>query len=275
MKNILIPIDFSQNAINALDYAMYLFEKEKCLFHILHVYFFDHNKRNKNDLKNKISGFDLAERKLLEFVKELQSKNENPLHSFNPLTKQGFLNSVIREILRTTPIEFIFMGTKGANGAKRIFMGSNTVRLINDNDFCNIVVVPQTYDYDIPDKIVFVTNFKYFHKKVQLKPLINMAKLWNSEIGVFHIDDGEPLSDEQKMHKAHLTEWLRGTLFSFWTGKKTSKISNTVLDLTKNKDIGMVAMMNGSHSFIDKLISESVVDKVAYEISIPFLILRN
>lgn len=38
MKRILLPTDFSDNAFNALSYAMQLFEKEKCEFTLLHTY---------------------------------------------------------------------------------------------------------------------------------------------------------------------------------------------------------------------------------------------
>ena len=38
MKKILIPIDFSENAINAINYALALFKDEFCKFYILHAY---------------------------------------------------------------------------------------------------------------------------------------------------------------------------------------------------------------------------------------------
>ncbi len=38
MKKILIPIDFSENAINAVNYALALFKDEFCKFYILHAY---------------------------------------------------------------------------------------------------------------------------------------------------------------------------------------------------------------------------------------------
>lgn len=37
MKNILVPIDFSGNSLNALEYALRFFGKSQCNFHLLHV----------------------------------------------------------------------------------------------------------------------------------------------------------------------------------------------------------------------------------------------
>lgn len=37
MKNILIPTDFSENAWNAIEYALRFFSKSSCNFYILHV----------------------------------------------------------------------------------------------------------------------------------------------------------------------------------------------------------------------------------------------
>jgi nucleotide-binding universal stress UspA family protein len=136
MKNILVPIDFSQNALNALHYAIYLFEKEKCQFHILHVYSYPNDKEHKKSNDNlKKAEFELVEKKLSKLIEELRYKNTNSLHTFKAHTDDSFLNNAIRTMLRTAQIDFIFMGTKGATGAKRIFMGSNTVRVINDINF--------------------------------------------------------------------------------------------------------------------------------------------
>ncbi len=38
MKKILLPTDFSENALNAIDYALQLFKDEKCAFFILNTY---------------------------------------------------------------------------------------------------------------------------------------------------------------------------------------------------------------------------------------------
>ena len=39
MYRILLPTDFSTNAQNAIDYAIYLFEREPCTFYLLHAYY--------------------------------------------------------------------------------------------------------------------------------------------------------------------------------------------------------------------------------------------
>ncbi|MCK5442735.1 MAG: universal stress protein [Maribacter sp.] len=38
MLKILLPSDFSDNSQKAIDYAIYLFEKEECTFYLLHAY---------------------------------------------------------------------------------------------------------------------------------------------------------------------------------------------------------------------------------------------
>ncbi|MEO0902953.1 MAG: universal stress protein [Bacteroidota bacterium] len=38
MQKILIPTDFSENAWNAISYAMYLFRNRKCTFYFLNTY---------------------------------------------------------------------------------------------------------------------------------------------------------------------------------------------------------------------------------------------
>ena len=39
MYKILLPTDFSEISKNAIDYAVYLFERETCIFYLLHAYY--------------------------------------------------------------------------------------------------------------------------------------------------------------------------------------------------------------------------------------------
>lgn len=66
MKKIFLPTDFSKNAQKAIDYALCLFEKEACIFYLLHAYYIAPSARG-----TKI----MAQEDLKQLIKTLEPNN--------------------------------------------------------------------------------------------------------------------------------------------------------------------------------------------------------
>ncbi|MCM4153412.1 universal stress protein [Arenibacter sp. N53] len=275
---ILLPTDFSANARNAIDYAIYLFEKVECVFHILHAFEVGPSNLSSNMGKAKDTRLfraikDESERDVKSIISELESVNNNKLHTFKGLS---IADSLVNAIGRTTVdngIHYIFMGTKGSSALKEVFMGSSTVKVIQKIHFCPIIAVPGNFDFDIPDEIAFATNFEHIYSEVELLPLIKLAKLWNSKIAIVHVDTGKELLAHQKTARDLLTERFHGIKYSFEEVNRHSNISAAINSYARNNEnIGMIAMVNYWHSFFEKLTKENVIKQVAFNTEVPLLI---
>ena len=277
-KHILLPTDFSANARNAIDYAIYLFEKVECKFHILNAFQVSPSGLESTRSKAKDTRLfraikEESERSIKRLVKELESKNENPLHSFEGLSIADSLVNAIGRTSIDNNIYYIFMGTKGSSAIKEVFMGSNTIKVLQKIDFCPIMAVPGDYDFKLPDKIVFATNFEHIYFKAELNPLTKIAKVWNSEISVVHVDKGKGLSKQQETSKNLLAQLLYGLNFKFVEVEGHARISEAIMSYAaENENIGMIAMINYWHSFFEKLTKENVIKRVAFHTEVPFLI---
>ena len=84
-KNILIPTDFSENAWNALSYALNLFKDEKCTFYLLNAYqkyqlttdiLMDPDPDNPKYIKAK----EKSETGLEDLIAGIAHRSENPRH---------------------------------------------------------------------------------------------------------------------------------------------------------------------------------------------------
>lgn len=214
---------------------------------------------------------DESQRDIKSLIDELESANKNTKHSFKGLS---IADSLVNAIGRTTidkGIQYIFMGTKGSSALKEVFMGSNTVRIIQKIDFCPIIAVPENYDFDLPDEIAFATNFEHIYSEVELVPLIGLAKLWNSKITIVHIDTGKELQPHQQSAKDTLPKRFFGLNHGFEEIKGHTSISGAINGYThENENIGMIAMVNYWHSFFEKLTKENVIKRVAFHTEVPF-----
>lgn len=277
-KHILLPTDFSVNAKNAMDYAMHLFKKEECIFYVLNA--FEVGASGLSSTMGKAKNTRLyraikeeSERSINALLKELTSKNENPLHEFKGLSIGDSLLNALGKTFIDNNVNYIFMGTKGSSAVKEVFMGSNTVSVIKNLDFCPIVAVPENYSFKIPGQVAFATNFEHVYVKGELKPLVVLSKIWNTEIIILHVDTGKKLTPQQETSKNLLTERLDGLPHQFLEIKGESKISDAIKTFTSNNDnVQMIAMVNYWHSFFERLTRENVINRVAFSSEVPFLI---
>ncbi len=273
--HILIPTDFSTNAENAMNYAVYLFEKIKCTFHVLNTYTLDtEDSIKKNDTPTPIALKNNSAANIKKLILDKKLNNTNPLHTFKGLSINDTLVNAIGRISIDKDIDYLFMGTKGYSGTKGVYMGSNTVKVLLQINFCPIIAVPEGYFYDIPDKIAFATNFKYSYTNAELVPLIDLSKLWHSKIVVIHVKNTKKLSEKQENSKQLLVNKIHNLPHDFIELKGYSQISKAIMNYSKNNaSVGMIAMINNDHSFFYRLIKENIIKNLTFHTQVPFLVL--
>ena len=278
MKKILLPTDFSDNAWNAIFTAVKLYAHVKCHFYLLHAY--EPNALNLLGRKGQqrlgtiydsLSQYSVQELdKIWAYLKE---NHRNPNHSFETISKSDILENGVRKVLSAQDIELIVMGTQGATGAKQVFMGSNTVKILKHIENCAVLAVPSEYNFQTLKSAVFPTDFTKNYRKHQLQPLTELAFLWKADIQVVHIALEYILNDQQKMNQKLLKERFKGLGVQFRNIDFEADISSTLEKFMTMTSIDLLAMIRYHHTFWEKLIGEPVVKKIAFHTQVPLLIL--
>ncbi|MGS2764995.1 universal stress protein [Sinomicrobium sp. M5D2P9] len=269
MKKILIPTDFSVNAHKAMEYAIYLFEREACTFYLLNAQ--DTNLTSLNAGRTNSFSAKMME----DLFREISIKNTNPKHFYEREIIYDSLVNAIGTTVISKNVDYIFMGTKGSTAAREIFMGSNALKVIKNMDICPVVAVPAEYDYDLPDEILFPTDFKNTYEEPGLKPLKEIARLWGAKIRILYITEEEQLNDVQAKNRKKLGRLLKNLTFTQEEIVKYGNISKVIAGYSENKSIGMVAMINNKHSFVEKLFREPVIRNVVFRTKVPFLVIPD
>ena len=278
MKNILVAIDFSNTAYNALYYAAELFKEHSCSFYLLHTYT-EHSEL----LTQKVGGhgrYSLIDQLRDESIEGLNRvfhrihlDQGNPLHQFKPITRNAELTDALIQIIDEYSIDLLVMGNRGDSGSGNIFWGSSVIDAINEITNCPILTVPKEIECDIPREIAFASDYKHSFNAKILQPLISMAKMCNSSVCIVHINEEQRLSNTQKSNLYTLREYLGEIEHSIhWMPDfaNKSKVIDTFID---ELGIGMLAMTHHKHGWVSRLLSESVVERVSFKLDIPFLIL--
>ncbi|WP_339754384.1 universal stress protein [uncultured Winogradskyella sp.] len=270
--SILIPTDFSDNAWNAIVYALRLYANEECAFYFLHSW------AVKSTMKSYITTHymdDLKEdslKELAELKDMAENANINANHSFEIILVKGKLKTAIESTVKKHNIDLVVMGTKGATGAKEIFFGSNTVDIIKKLMLCPILVVPEEFDFVEPKHVAFPTDFNRFYGE-ELLPIKRLSELYDSKIRIVHISEKNNLTKIQDYNFAMLQVYLENHPHSFHWMPDYAKKTQEINDFNEELDIDILAMINYKHSFIEKIVNEPVVNKIGFHSKIPFLVI--
>ncbi len=278
MKNILIPTDFSENSWNATRYAIELYKKKECTFYLLNTYTpaIVHSRFMAASVPGGVledSVKEQSESGLNDFVQRLDAEYEYPHHRFETISSFNLLTEEIRDLVDTADIDLIVTGTKGASGFDEVFMGSNTVRIIKAIRKCPVLVVPEDYEYSKPVRIAFATDFKRNFSLDIIKPLTSLAANLKAKIHVVHINESEELDRFQQANKDMLDDFLNPIDHQFHRLPYFSSKSDVMQFFLEEQNMDMLALVNYKHGFLEELIREPVVKRVAFHSKIPLLVM--
>jgi len=118
-KRIVLPTDFSKNALNAITYVTELYKDQTCIFYLLNAFWADKEPTDiapldpePGDLQyeaaKKISNAGLA-----TLMHEVSQQN-NPKHSFHKISSYSSLLFALKETITKNVIGLAVIGTQGA-----------------------------------------------------------------------------------------------------------------------------------------------------------------
>lgn len=276
MKRIVLPTDFSDNAYNAIRYAVKLFKEQECTFYLLNTYTPAIYQAEYVIHSPGLVGLgDVYAESSITRLEKLQVKIEkefkNPRHKF--MTISAF-NIVVDEILETIKHEnadLVIMGTQGATGAKEIFLGTHTVHVIKKAT-CPVIAVPSDFDYEKPKEILFPTDYEIDYQIEQLKQLIDIAKTHVSSIEVMHVATGYELTEKQLTNKQKL-ETIFGKTAHLFHDLPNQSVIDGINSFQMKKRMNLLAMIQNKHTFLERLFIEPVIKKVGFHVNIPFMVI--
>ncbi len=278
MNTILIPTDFSRNAWHAISYALMFFKDETSKFYLLHTYspaFYRMDYMMGGPAVSAIPdvGIDISLAGLETTLAEVKREFPNRRHRFETLSAFNTLTDEVRELSRKKGIDLVVMGTKGASGAKQLFLGSNTVFVLRKAEV-PVLVVPEDVPYHPVRTILFPSDYLSHYKPEELEPVLHIARMHQSRIILLHVREKGGLSEVQKDNKAHLERSLQE--LDYETVEESGELMpDAVLKYTEEHPIDLLVMMNRRHSFLERVLIRQNVDQIGFHVKVPFLVVPD
>ncbi len=278
MKRIILPTDFSENAYNAIVYALELYKKETSTFYLLHtftpaIYKAEYVLHSPGQIGLGDIYREDSLSKLQKLKAKIKKQFKNPKHTFLLHAAFNMLVDEISNTLINEKADIVIMGTHGATGAKEILMGTNTVHVIKKVN-CPVIAVPATFKYENPKRILFPTDYEIDYRTASFNELITIAKSHLSHIEILHVSSGYKLSEQQEKNKKKLERMLDMTSHSLQMLPDQEIIEAIDGFLVKDR-INLLVMVQHKHTFLERLFLEPVIQKLGFHVTIPFMIVQH
>ncbi len=278
MKKIIVPTDFSDNAWDALIYAIRLFDDIPCTFYILNTFQVSPSRitnimHKKRDTHMYRMLKDTSEKALKKIENHLNDNLLNDKHEYKILSKSGALITILKNLISKENIDLIIMGTTGASRIKEVFMGSNAVKVIKHIDLCPVLSVPKSYEYQELEQVVFATDHKRYYNTVELTCLLELQLIHNFMISIIHIKKENSLNTIQKQNIEILKQFFETDTITFQEILTNTTVEKAIHKYASKHDANMICLLNYEHSIIEKLTHEPIINRVSFHSAIPLLII--
>lgn len=275
MKNILIPIDFSENSDDALLYAIQFAHGTNANLHLLYVV--------DDNISTSFSGIDYSNLLKIEIdtAEEKMALLFDNLHKVNQHNKvstkvtSGSITALIEEEATNIHADLIILGTRGSNYniIDRTF-GTTCLSVIKNSSH-HLLIIPKGHTYKTIENVVFATNLNP-DDPFTLWRAIKVLQPHTVVIQCLYVMKDEQSKDTALFHSlsSFMIEYSPALKTIFQT-EVSENPANTIVEHADNYDAEMIIMHTSKRSIWSQMISTSSSLKVLYNIDRPLLLITE
>jgi nucleotide-binding universal stress UspA family protein len=197
IQKILIPTDFSETGLLAIEHGAFMARLLKAELYLLHVLEVNEYAYDIPEPILRLTNLD----SLQEIVgKKMEESSENirKEYGIKPITmcSTGRIATEVVTYADENKIDLIIMGTHGASGFEEYFMGSNAHKIVN-RSHCPVITV-QTHSKKLGFKDIVVPIDNKLHSRQKVAYAVEMAKHYGARIHIVGLLESHEDHDAEK-----------------------------------------------------------------------------
>jgi nucleotide-binding universal stress UspA family protein len=268
MRKILIPTDFSSNAMGALQYGVGLANAignvELTLLHTYEVHSNAGMFVSVSDFMKK-DAVDQA----LEAIKAVEPKLQNGV-TIDSQILRGPTVDLITDFASRNRYDLILMGTQGASGLQEIFFGSTTNAVLKQVNL-PVLAVPAGYRYAPLEKIVLAIDEEGLEGTEVVRPMVAISKAYDAPVCVFH----QSAAFEQDGIDPSIDAALTGVEHSFHYELEDEGVNESINNFLVDCGAQLLVMVRRQRGFLEEVFHVSATTKKVFNTPVPLLVLKE
>lgn len=271
MKTILVPTDFSDNALNAINYAAAIASQVRgklILAHIINL--------PVTPVSNGVVVFpdpkleDDCKAELHKLSKELRLENGFRFE-IEIVCQYGYFLANLNELVKTRAVDLVVMGTRGATNFLNKLIGTNTSEFIKIAA-CPVLAVPAKAQFTGFKQVAYASDFEN-SDTVFLQQLFNLTEPFKAAISIINILTERQLNifcDNQIIRD--ITKQFPHETYSIAQIQEQDVIEG-LRNFVQDNQIDVLAVALHERSFIQNIFHKSVSKKLCQHLELPLLAL--
>jgi nucleotide-binding universal stress UspA family protein len=247
MKKLLVPCDFSHQALNAFQFALDIAAKSPgSTVHLLHVV--ELPVLHDSVLMPVLS----FEQDLMEELKEKANKefaiveknyNKDKVKVVSEV-QFGKVSDMIVRYCKDQEIDILIMGSHGASGARELFIGSNAEKIVRHSPV-PVLVVKDYFKGPIKN-IVFPNTLETEHQENLVMKVKDLQHFFGAHLHILWVNTPLNFTTDTETNK-RLEQFVKRFQFKNYTINIYNHLSaeEGIVDFAKAQDASMIAM--GTH----------------------------
>lgn len=277
MNKILCPIDFSTASLNALEFAVAIGEKNHSEIILLNIF-------TEADF-NMILKHDGISSEYKELLKHAEDKLKSIRDEINKISqpqgldnctyqlKSGKVVDVLSDCAKEDKVDLIVVGTTGASGFDKRYIGSKAVSIV-EHAKCNVLCVPENRDYNGINKIVYATDYQE-EDKIAIQLQVLLAGQMNASVDILHISHHNDTIDKA-IYEDYINEikaFVSYDNLSF-NRKVYHHISEGLEDYMKTTESDLLVLLYKKRDFFDDIFHHSLTKHLSNFSDFPFMVMK-
>lgn len=199
MKKIICPVDFSENSLDAARFALRfatIADSEIKFLYVSSVLIPTGGINYGIEVESPAYHLRLRTEELEEQIDAIYKEAELTRDPARAVCQAVDYASVVHGIVETAEkdrADLIIMGTKGAAGLKRIFMGSVTTAVLEEAK-CPVLAIPANFHARYVEKVAMATEIANVEKEISRA--VDFARIFDARLDIFHISTRQPDDDK-------------------------------------------------------------------------------
>jgi nucleotide-binding universal stress UspA family protein len=264
---ILLPLDFSENSKKALDFIVSLSTPEVTKITLIHVVELVYDFASQAAV-----ALDTLHREAESMFKKTIEKYQSTGIKFDYLILEGTASITIARTALELKSDLIVMGTQGASGIKKAFMGSTTVHTIKEAK-TPVLVIPAESNIAKLKKITLALEIAD-HEQMHIDWVKRLSESWKLDLEFLHIQTSSNFQENLLILglEAHLSKNYPNYPVKVRSYFAPNPKEGFDQYLQENND-SILVMCHEHKGLLDQILSKSQSIQMAYHTKMPLLVI--
>lgn len=262
MKNILVPVGSSKNAVSHLQYAVDFAKEFGAKLYVIQIF----NVYTKAGTMMKVDH--ILERESMEFLKSHVANVDTKGVEVIVKTFKGKLVDTLELVCQAADIDLILIEPRTTSIKDEVFLGETSGKIIKRTNI-PALIVPEGYVFKPIERILMALKSAIVKIPESLIPLKDIQNEFKSKIDLLLVKTPFHNEGDFDVNK-ELSEIISETIYS-----DNPSTYQGVLEHYKTNDPDMLCVVRRKRGFFTKLWENSTILKKDFYTTLPVLVLRG